>query len=393
MKTKKKKSTGAFGEVRKGIHRMTGLKRAIKIIRKDELSENEKSRLISEVEILKTIDHPNIIKIFEFYEDEDNFYIVTELCTGGELFDRISFEARLLESEAADIMKQIFSAVFYCHKNKIVHRDLKPENILYLTSDTSSPLKIIDFGTSKTFTPNEIMHQKFGTPYYIAPEVLKKHYDEKCDIWSCGVILYVMLSGKPPFPGSNEKEIMNKVEVGIFDMDIPEFYDISEEAKAFILQLMSYDASKRPTAEEALNSLWIKEMTTNKEKMNTGLAKQTLLNLRKFRVQHKLQHAIWVFIVQNVANNEEKNKLLEIFKALDKDNDGLLTKDDIVKGFEQIFKVENTVEMVEKIMDRVDCNNNGSIDYNEFMLATMSRKKILTKKILEKAFKMLDKVK
>lgn len=108
-------------------------------------------------------------------------------------------ETRLSEVEAAHIMKQIFSAVYYCHKNKIVHRDLKPENILYLNDSSDAPLKIIDFGTSKTFMPNEIMNQKFGTPYYIAPEVLKKHYDEKCDIWSCGVILYLMLSGKPPF--------------------------------------------------------------------------------------------------------------------------------------------------------------------------------------------------
>lgn len=374
---------------------MSGLKRAIKFIQKEDLSESEKNRLVTEVEILKTIDHPNIIKIFEFYEDEENFYIVTELCTGGELFDRITFEARLSEDEAASIMKQIFSAVYYCHKNKIVHRDLKPENILYLDGSYDSPLKIIDFGTSKTFVPHEVMHQKFGTPYYIAPEVLKKHYDEKCDIWSCGVILYVMLSGKPPFIGTDEREIMKNVELGVFDVNIPEFEEISQETKKFMVLLMSYEANKRPSAEEALNSEWIKQMChQNKEKtFNSVLAKQSLMNLRKYRVSHKLQHAIWVFIVQNVAHLDEKNKLLQIFKALDKNNEGILTKEDIMIGYTQIFKVEDPKDIVEKIMNRADSNNNGKIDYMEFLMGTMSKKKTLSKKILENAFKILDKVK
>ena len=371
---------------------MTGLARAIKIINKDELSTSEKERMATEVEILKQLDHPNIIKIFEFYEDEAYFYIVSELCTGGELFDRIAYEARLSEPEAACIMKQIFSAVFYCHRNKIVHRDLKPENILYLDESSDSPLKIIDFGTSKVFVPHEIMHQKFGTPYYIAPEVLKKHYDERCDIWSCGVILYVMLSGKPPFTGVDEKEIMKNVEIGVFSMDSPEFTGVSKQAKALILRLMSYDADKRPTAEEALNSEWIKDMTDGKSSLSLNLAKQTLLNLRKFRVHHKLQHAIWVFIVQNVANNEEKIKLLDVFKELDKDGDGIVTREDIITGYRTIFKVEDPSDIVEKIMNRVDSNNSGTIDYMEFLMGTMNKKKILSKKILEKAFKMLDKV-
>ena len=348
--------------------------------------------MATEVEILKQIDHPNIIKIFEFYEDEAFFYIVSELCTGGELFDRIAYETRLSEPDAAMIMKQVFSAVFYCHKNKIVHRDLKPENILYLNESIDSPLKIIDFGTSKTFVPNEIMNQKFGTPYYIAPEVLKKHYDEKCDIWSCGVILYVILSGKPPFTGSDEKEIMKNVEKGTFSINIPEFEDISSEAKRLILNLMAYDASKRPTAEEALNSEWIKEFAGKKSHLNVQLAKQTLLNLRKFRVHHKLQHAIWVFIIQNVTNGEEKMKLLEVFKELDKDGDGILTREDIIRGYKTIFKVEDPSDIVEKIMNRVDSDVSGTIDYMEFLMGTMNKKKNLSKKILENAFKMLDKV-
>ena len=289
-------------------------------------------------------------------------------------------------------MKQILSAVYYCHKNKIVHRDLKPENILYFNENMDSPLKIIDFGTSKTFVPNEVMHQKFGTPYYIAPEVLKKRYDEKCDIWSCGVILYVMLSGKPPFQGHDEKEIMEKVAIGIFRLDIPDFDDITEDCKQFILELMSYDPTKRPTAEQALNNQWIVNNAEKKPNVNKELAKQTLINLRNFRVQHKLQHAIWVFIVQNVADNEEKNKLLEIFKSLDKDNDGILTKDDISLGYQQIFKINDPSGVVNKILDRIDSNNNGTIDYMEFLMGTMNKKKILSKKILERAFKLLDKV-
>ena len=162
------------------------------------------------------------MKLYEFFQDDKHYYIVTELCTGGELFDKITKKQIFGEADAARYFKQILSAVVYCHALKIVHRDLKPEKLLLESEDEGANIKVIDFGTSQVFNPDKKMSQKFGTPYYIAPEVLKKEYNEKCDVWSCGVILYILLSGKPPFSGKNEQEIIKQVETGVYRMDAPE---------------------------------------------------------------------------------------------------------------------------------------------------------------------------
>eukprot|EP00829_Urostomides_striatus_P004140 TRINITY_DN14472_c0_g2_i1.p1 TRINITY_DN14472_c0_g2~~TRINITY_DN14472_c0_g2_i1.p1 ORF type:complete len:182 (+),score=24.71 TRINITY_DN14472_c0_g2_i1:39-548(+) len=159
--------------------------------RKDSLPEEEKERFFSEINILKILDHPNIVRLFEVFQDSKRFYLVTELCTGGELFDKLGQQKAYTEKEAACIMKQLLSAVVYCHSKKVVHRDLKPENLLMESATKNARLKVIDFGTSQMFDTNKKMTTKIGTPLYIAPEVLQKSYTEKCDIWSCGVILYL----------------------------------------------------------------------------------------------------------------------------------------------------------------------------------------------------------
>lgn len=149
-------------------------------------------------------------------------------------------------------MKQVISAIHYCHSKKIVHRDLKPENLLLDKDEANPKIKIIDFGTSQTFRSDQQMSQKFGTPYYIAPEVLKKKYTEKCDIWSIGVVMYVLLCGYPPFNGANDKAIIESVLKGKFSLDEPEWDEISSEAKDLVKRMLEYDPSKRITAGDAL---------------------------------------------------------------------------------------------------------------------------------------------
>lgn len=194
---------GGFGEVKKVIHKLTNNARAMKIIKRDNVDESFMAALNSEIKILQMLDHPNIVKLYEVYQDPKNIYMITEYLEGGELFDMILKSRNFNENIAAKIMKQVLSAVAYCHSKKIVHRDLKPENLL-LASNDSFEIKVIDFGLSRTFSPDKSMYSKMGTPFYIAPEVLKKKYNEKCDIWSCGVILYILLSGNPPFNGKND---------------------------------------------------------------------------------------------------------------------------------------------------------------------------------------------
>jgi len=172
------------------------------------------------------IDHPNIIKLYEVYEDSRYVYLIMEECTGGELFDRIydriTKKNLYTEKEAAAIFKQYMSAVCHCHSQQICHRDLKPENLLFLNNSPDSPLKVIDFGLSKIYTSdNHRMSTKVGTAYYVSPEVLEGNYDEKCDIWSSGVILYILLTGEPPFNGPNDNEIYRRISKKKFSFPSP----------------------------------------------------------------------------------------------------------------------------------------------------------------------------
>ena len=157
------------------------------------------------------MDHPNIVKLYEFYEDSHQFHLVQELCSGGELFDRIIDSGHFSEVMAATVIKQTLEAVAYCHSCQIMHRDLKPENLLLETDKPDAIIKVTDFGTGLLFDPNVKITKKYGTPYYIAPEVLKQNYNEKCDIWSCGVILYILLCGFPPFNGTSDEIILQNI--------------------------------------------------------------------------------------------------------------------------------------------------------------------------------------
>lgn len=210
---------GAYGVVHKALHKATGQLRAVKTLNKKKLHKSQAKKMLDEVEILKQLDHPNIIKVLEVFETSKAYHIVTELCTGGELFDRIIASKHFSENLAAYYMHQIVSAVAYCHERGIVHRDLKPENLLLENDSQEAMIKVIDFGTSCKVNPALPFSSITGTPYYIAPEVLLGKYNEKCDIWSCGVILFILLCGSPPFPGRNDREILDKVASGAFTFD------------------------------------------------------------------------------------------------------------------------------------------------------------------------------
>jgi len=231
---------GAFGEVRKCLHRDTKATRAVKLIKKESMSSEEEQSFKHEISILKKLDHPNILKLYEVFEDDKRYYLVTEMCKGGELFDEIVLKVQFSEKEAATIIQQILQAVAYCHDNGIVHRDLKPENAL-IDKEMNNTLKIIDFGTAVKFDiGKELLNTTHGTSYYIAPEVLSKSYDEKCDVWSLGVILYILLSGKPPFDGENDEEIIERVKIGKYSLTGGTWQVISSDAKALIKKMLTF---------------------------------------------------------------------------------------------------------------------------------------------------------
>ena len=272
-----------------------------------------------------------------------------------------------------------------------MHRDLKPENLL-LDKDTDNPkIKIIDFGTSQVFDPDAKMSQKFGTPYYIAPEVLKKSYNEKCDLWSCGVILYILLCGYPPFNGANDKQIIEAVLKGKFTLDEPEWDDVSDDAKDLVKRLLTLDPDRRISASEAIQHRWIKQMAQG-EKVDKQIATKTLSNLKNFRGEQKLKQAALAFIASQLVSKDETEDLEKIFRAIDKDGDGNLSKEEILEGYEEHFGVPISEEEVDKMFSEIDIDGNGHIDYTEFVMATMNTQSMLHNDKLEQAFKMFDKV-
>jgi serine/threonine protein kinase len=256
---------GAYGRVLKVKEKESEFFRAMKIIKKRvNYKKPEEEKLIKkEIHILRKLDHPNIIKVFEFYDSNNDFYIISELCEGGELFNRIIKLKKFTEKLAADVMKQLLSAVLFCHKNQIIHRDLKPENILIEANTTENSqddefftIKVIDFGTAEIFKKDSLLSKQIGTPYYIAPEVLNNLYNEKCDMWSCGVIMYILLCGCPPFYGRNDQEIYASIKSGKFGFRQKVWESVSQEAKNLITKLLELDYNKRHTAEQAITDPW-----------------------------------------------------------------------------------------------------------------------------------------
>lgn len=277
----KKIGDGGFGVVKLGIHKETNSKRAIKSIQLYQNMDLEK--MMEEVNILKNLDHPNIIKVFEVIQDITSLNIVMEYCSGGELFDRIKASNGFSENIAAKYMLDIVSAVRYCHEVNIVHRDLKPENILFESLEPDARLKIIDFGTSQYFKPKEKMRRFIGTSYYVAPEVIDKNYDQKCDVWSLGVILYIMLCGLPPFYSKNELEIFEKIKkmpVG-FKGDV--WNTVSDEAKALIQKMLRKDPGSRYSINDVYLDPWIQNRAHNRVP-DQPIAKVAMSNMKNFRV-------------------------------------------------------------------------------------------------------------
>lgn len=374
---------GAFGEVRKALHLESGEFRAVKIVYKQECSPEEQKKILKEVDILKQLDHPNIIKIYEFFEDSKFMYIVMELAQGGELFDKIQNVHHFSEKKAAEIFQQVLSGVNYLHKHNIVHRDLKPENILF----DGEILKIVDFGTSRNFDNKKKMKNCHGTPYYIAPEVLNESYNEKCDVWSCGVILYILLSGVPPFNGANDDEILDSVMKGKYTFDIPEFRSLSSYAKQLIRKMLTYNPKERITIEDALSDEWFKNVLKKEEKI---LNINVLNNIRNFNTKNKMQQSIYFFLVNHMASKEERRELINSFKALDTNGDGVLSKDELLEGFRKI-DTNLTEADIETLMDRIDNNKSKAIDYTEFVAAAINRKNLLSEEKMQTCFNMFDK--
>ena len=258
--------TGFNSSVKVGVDRQTGKRYAVKSIHKGDPSVHLQD-LHREVELLREVKHENVVQLKDVYEDENWVHIVTELCEGGELFDRIVQNKKkspgagcFPEGEAAKVLRQILTAVAYLHENDIVHRDIKPENLVFETKEESSAIKLIDFGVARKHYEDSLerhMSTCVGTSYFIAPEVLREKYDKSCDLWSVGVVAFIMMCGYPPFNGKRNKEVCAAIKRGKYHFDSQQWKGVSKEAKDFIRRLLQANPKKRMTPEQALNHPWL----------------------------------------------------------------------------------------------------------------------------------------
>jgi len=389
----KRMNDGSFGRIYLAEHKITHEQRAIKELEKSRMAEvSEQKKFFQEVEILSTLDHPNILKIHEIFEDARRFYMITEACEKGELFDYLIQSQRLTEHVTAHIMLQMLSAVCFCHEKGIVHRNLKPENLLIdsIAANGEVTIKVIDFGTSTLFTGGaQKMNTQLGTPYYIAPEVLNMEYDEKCDLWSCGVILYVLLSGQPPFGGDTDEEILNAIRVGKFSFPANMWEHVSKDAKALITSLLKKNPAERPSARECLQNPWLLKVRA-KTLSNTAPTEGSLMNLRSFHQGQHFKQAFMTFIATQLLSKEQTEALRKEFQSMDTDGDGKLSREELLEGYCRIMPEEKAIEIVNHVMNTADTDGSGFIEYSEFIAAAISHDTLLSKNNLEAAFNACD---
>lgn len=268
---------GAFSIVYLGVHKATGNKFAVKVINKKDLGKDYEKNLKMEVDILKKVNHPNIIALKELFDTPEKLYLVMELVTGGELFDKIVEKGSYTEAEASTLVRKIVSAVSYLHNIDIVHRDLKPENLLLKRADDDLEVALADFGLSKIVGAQMMMQTACGTPSYVAPEVLNASgYGKEVDMWSIGVITYILLCGFPPFYGDTVPEIFEQIMEANFDYPEEYWGSVSKEAKDFINKLLVVETSDRLSADAALKHPWLagSAATHNNKTINTGKMKE-----------------------------------------------------------------------------------------------------------------------
>ena len=388
---------GSFASVYKVQNKFTDVICAMKVINKTfSCTIEDENEILNEINILRTMDHPGILKIFEFYSSKQNYSIVTELCPGGELFQQIIDKGPFTERYSAYVMYQIFSAVNYCHKMHIVHRDLKPENILIVGKDREGlpTIKICDFGTSKMFEKGAVERKLVGSSYYIAPEVLKKHYNEKCDVWSCGVIMYILLSARPPFGGEDDNEIMERVSTGKYDLESPPFNKLSKNSIDLIKRLLTMDPEQRISAEQALNHPWFKEFKSQEiyNRINDTDTMKTLVeNLKKYKRTSIIQETALAYLVHHFPQIKDVVNSCKLFNQIDKSGDGKITKAELLRGLSERYKSDTLEADVEEIYKNLDMDNNGYIGYEEFVRAAVSKEYFVRDNVLRFAFRYFDK--
>ena len=358
--------SGSFGSVYEAKNTIFQNTVAMKVIKKDPSNDLDEQEIRNEIDILKKLSHPNIVKIYEFY------------------------------------ISNFFSGLWYLHDNKILHRDIKLENIMISNIEKDNKtgedlfwIKIIDFGTAKIFEKNKKERDVVGSSYYIAPEVLKQNYNEKCDTWSVGVILYMMLVGRAPFDGKDDEEIICKINSADYNSKEPKLMKHSPEVRDLVSKLLQKDTNKRYSAKEALNHPWFEKYGGRAlfSNFKREEIEPYINNLFNYSFNSKIQQLVIAFLVHNLPSSDTSIHILKLFRFFNKSGNCKLTKEELMNGLYDYRDKDEVNNAVDHLFTLLDGDNNGFIEFEEFLRACIDKKIILTNTYLKYAFKFLDKEK
>ncbi|KAL9691238.1 hypothetical protein QQ045_011657 [Rhodiola kirilowii] len=379
---------GQFGITYLCTENATGHLYACKSILKRKLvTKDDKNDIKREVQLLQHLSgQPNVVEFKGAYEDMQSVHLVMELCAGGELFDRIIAKGQYSERAAAAICRQVVNVVHICHFMGVMHRDLKPENFLLASTDDNAMLKATDLGLSVFIEEGKVYHDVVGSAYYVAPEVLRRRYGKEIDVWSAGVILYILLSGVPPFWGESDTAIFNEILKGELDFKSDPWPSISYSAIDLVRKMLTPDPKKRLTAAQVLEHPWIR---VGGDATDKPLDSAVLSRMKQFRAMNKLKQLALKVIAENLSE-EDITGLKSMFSNMDTDKSGTITYEELKSGLARLGSKLSEVE-VKQLMEAADVDGNGTIDYIEFITATMHRHKLERDENLYNAFQFFDK--
>ena len=381
--------SGAFGKVRLYLDRDSKtFKYAIKTIKKNIFKRHSIESIKREVNILRSLDHPNIVKYFETYEDECYLHIVMEYIAGDNLFRVLTDQKgfKFTERTISKIMTCLLKAVLFLHHNGIIHRDIKPENIVFVEPNNFNALKLIDFGLSIQQNAKKD-NRRVGTPYYMSPEMVRGNFNYASDVWSIGVILFIMVTGKQPFRGKSKEEVFEKIKKGNYDKNTLNRAKCSKEVKDLIKKMLVTEYSKRITVECALDHIWFKQFENNKN-INLVVDEEIIESLKQFQYQNIFQKEIRYYLAK-LCSDKEIIKLKHAFLAIDKDNSGEIEYEEIPKIFSELNIKASDTEL-KNIFSSMDFHCDGKVNYSEFLAATISTINFNKEEKLWSAFKYFD---
>ncbi|RLM60394.1 hypothetical protein C2845_PM14G19740 [Panicum miliaceum] len=313
-------------------------------------------------------------------------HLVMELCEGGELFDRIVARGHYSERAAANLFRTIVDVVQLCHSNGVIHRDLKPENFLFANKSEDSPLKVIDFGLSVFFNPGDRFTEVVGSAYYMAPEVLKRSYGPEVDVWSAGVMLYILLCGVPPFWGDNDEKIAQAILRGGIDFNREPWPRVSGNAKDLVRRMLDPDPATRLTARQVLEHPWLKNADAAP---NVSLGDAVRARLQQFSAMNKFKKKALGVVARNLPV-EELDKYVQMFRLMDKDQNGNLSLEELMDGL-HINGQPVPESEIRMLMEAADTDGNGTLDCDEFVTVSLHLKKMTNDEYLASAFRYFDK--